>query len=317
MTLIGWAQIALILSIVFMTAVPGGRYVAGVMQGHGFAFDRALFAVAGTDPARGMSWRGYAAALLVLNAIHFLLLYAILRLQFYLPFNPQGFSGMSERLAFNTAISFVTNTNWQAYAGETTLSHGAQMFGLTVHNFLSAATGIAAACAVARAFASGGLQTLGNAWADITRATLYILLPLTIIVTIALLAMGVPQTLAASVDATTVEGAKQTISLGPVAFQEAIKLIGTNGGGFFNANSAHPFENPTALSSYLQNWSLLVLPFSLAVSFGYIVGDRRQGFALLWVMGTLLAVFAGLTYAAEAAGNPLLHALGVDAIGNM
>jgi len=317
MTFIGWAQIALILSIVFMTAVPGGRYVAGVMQGRGFAFDRALFAVAGTDPARGMSWRGYAAALLVLNALHFLLLYAILRLQFYLPFNPQGFSGMSERLAFNTAISFVTNTNWQAYAGETTLSHGAQMFGLTVHNFLSAATGIAAACAVARAFASGGLQTLGNAWADITRATLYILLPLTIIVTIALLAMGVPQTLAASVDATTVEGAKQTISLGPVAFQEAIKLIGTNGGGFFNANSAHPFENPTALSSYLQNWSLLVLPFSLAVSFGYIVGDRRQGFALLWVMGTLLAVFAGLTYAAEAAGNPLLHALGVDAIGNM
>jgi len=317
MTLTGWAQIALILSIVFMTAVPGGRYVAGVMQGRGFAFDRALFAVAGTDPARGMSWRGYTAALLVLNALHFLLLYAILRLQFYLPFNPQGFSGMSERLAFNTAISFVTNTNWQAYAGETTLSHGAQMFGLTVHNFLSAATGIAAACAVARAFASGGLQTLGNAWADITRATLYILLPLTIIVTIALLAMGVPQTLAASVDATTVEGAKQTISLGPVAFQEAIKLIGTNGGGFFNANSAHPFENPTALSSYLQNWSLLVLPFSLAVSFGYIVGDRRQGFALLWVMGTLLAVFAGLTYAAEAAGNPLLHALGVDAIGNM
>ncbi len=317
MTLIGWAQIALILSIVFMTAVPGGRYVAGVMQGRGFAFDRALFAVAGTDPARGMSWRGYAAALLVLNAIHFLLLYAILRLQFYLPFNPQGFSGMSERLAFNTAISFVTNTNWQAYAGETTLSHGAQMFGLTVHNFLSAATGIAAACAVARAFAAGGLQTLGNAWADVTRATLYILLPLAIIVTIALLAMGVPQTLAASVDATTVEGAKQTISLGPVAFQEAIKLIGTNGGGFFNANSAHPFENPTALSSYLENWSLLILPFSLAVSFGYIVGDRRQGFALLWVMGTLLAVFAGLTYAAEAAGNPLLHALGVDAIGNM
>ena len=317
MTLIGWAQIALILSLVFVAAVPGGRYMAGVMQGRGFALDRALFAVAGTDPARGMSWRGYAAALLVLNALHFLLLYAILRLQFYLPFNPQGFSGMSERLAFNTAISFVTNTNWQAYAGETTLSHGAQMLGLTVHNFLSAATGIAAACAVARAFASGGLQTLGNAWADITRATLYILLPLTLIVTVALLAMGVPQTLAASVDATTVEGAKQTISLGPVAFQEAIKLIGTNGGGFFNANSAHPFENPTALSSALQNWSLLVLPFSLAVAFGHIVGDRRQGFALLWVMGTLLAVFAGLTYAAEAAGNPLLHALGVDAIGNM
>ena len=317
MTLIGWAQISLILSLVFMAAVPGGRYMAAVMQGRGYAFDRGLLAACGTDPARGMSWRGYVAALLVLNALHFLLLYAILHLQFYLPFNPQGFSGMSPRLAFNTAISFVTNTNWQAYAGESALSHGAQMYGLTVHNFLSAATGIAAGCAVARAFASGGLQTLGNAWADITRATLYILLPLTLVVAVALLVMGVPQTLAASVDVTTLEGAKQTISLGPIAFQEAIKIIGTNGGGFFNANSAHPFENPTALSSALQNWGLLVLPFSLAVAFGHIVGDRRQGFALLWVMGTLLAVFAGLTYAAEAAGNPLLHALGVDAIGNM
>ena len=317
MTLIGWVQISLILSLVFIAAVPGGRIVASVMQGRGFAFDRALLAVAGTDPARGMSWRGYAAALLVLNALHFLLLYAILRLQFYLPFNPQGFSGMSEKLAFNTAISFVTNTNWQAYAGETTLSHGAQMLGLTVHNFLSAATGIAAACAVARAFAAGGLETLGNAWADITRATLYILLPLALILTVALLFLGVPQTMAASVDATTLEGAKQTIALGPVAFQEAIKMLGTNGGGFFNANSAHPFENPTALSSMLENWMILVLPFSLAVAFGHIVGDRRQGFALMWVMAALLATFAGLTYAAEAAGNPLLHALGVDAIGNM
>ena len=315
MTAIGWAQIALVVSLVFIAAVPGGRYMAGVMQGRGMAADRALLSLAGASAP--MTWRGYAAALLVLNALHFLLLYAILRLQFYLPFNPQGFGGMAPRLAFNTAISFVTNTNWQAYAGETTLSHGAQMLGLTVHNFLSAATGIAAACAIARAFVSGGLQTLGNAWADVTRATLYILLPLTLIVAVALLAMGVPQTMAASVDATSLEGAKQTIALGPVAFQEAIKIIGTNGGGFFNANSAHPFENPTALSSMLQNWGMLVLPFSLAVAFGHIVGDRRQGFALLWVMGALLAVFAGLTYAAEAAGNPLIHALGVEAVGNM
>ena len=315
MTVIGWAQIALVLSLVFIAAVPGGRYMAGVMQGRGTALDRGLLTLAGAGG--GMTWRGYAAALLVLNALHFLLLYAVLHLQFYLPFNPQGFSGMAPRLAFNTAISFVTNTNWQAYAGETTLSHGAQMLGLTVHNFLSAATGIAAACAVARAFASGGLQTLGNAWADVTRATLYILLPLTMIVAVVLLALGVPQTLAASVDVTTLEGAKQTIALGPVAFQEAIKIIGTNGGGFFNANSAHPFENPTVVTSMLQNWGLLVLPFSLAVAFGHIVGDRRQGFALLWVMGALLAVFAGLTYAAEASGNPLLHVLGVDAVGNM
>ena len=322
MTAIGWAQIALTLSLVFLAAVPLGGAVAAVMQGErtvlsrAFApIERGLYALCGIDPARGMGWRTYAVALLVLNALHFLLLYAILRLQFYLPFNPQGFSGMAPRLAFNTAISFVTNTNWQAYAGETTLSHGAQMLGLTVHNFLSAATGIAAACAVARAFVAGNVQTLGNLWADVTRATLYILLPLALVVACLLLAMGVPQTLAASVDATTLEGAKQTIALGPVAFQEAIKLVGTNGGGFFNANSAHPFENPTALSNVLENWSFLVLPFSLAVAFGHIVGDRRQGFALMWVMGTLLAVFAGLHYAAEAAGNPLLHALGVDPTG--
>ena len=319
MTVIGWAQIALTLALVFVAAVPLGGYVGRVMQGERTPLlgpvERGLYALCGIDPARGMGWRGYAAALLVLNALHFLLLYAILRLQFYLPWNPQGFSGMPSKLAFNTAISFVTNTNWQAYAGETTLSHGAQMLGLTVHNFLSAATGIAAACAVSRAFAAGGLKSLGNAWADITRATLYILVPLSLVVAVALLAMGVPQTLEASVDATTLEGAKQTIALGPVAFQEAIKLLGTNGGGFFNANSAHPFENPTALSNLLENWSYLVLPFSMAIAFGHIVGDRRQGFALMWVMGALLATFAGLTYAAEAAGNPLLHALGVDALG--
>ncbi|MGI4940275.1 MAG: potassium-transporting ATPase subunit KdpA [Janthinobacterium lividum] len=325
MTLIGWVQFSLTLTLIFLAAVPLGGYVAAAMQGDRNPLspilgpvEQGLYALCGIDPARGMGWRGYAAALLMLNALHFLLLYAILRLQFYLPFNPQGFSGMSPRLALNTAISFVTNTNWQAYAGETTLSHGAQMFGLTVHNFLSAATGIAAACAVSRAFVKGGVRTLGNLWADVTRATLYILLPLSLVVAALLLVMGVPETLAASVDATTVEGAKQTISLGPVAFQEAIKLLGTNGGGFFNANSAHPFENPTALSNLLENWSFLLLPFSLAVMFGHIVGDKRQGFALLWVMGSLLTVFAGLHYAAESAGNPLLTALGVDpTFGNM
>ena len=325
MTIIGWVQFALTLSLVFLAAVPFGGYVANAMQG-GRNFlspvlgpvERGLYALCGVDPARGMGWLGYAAALLMLNALHFLLLYAILRLQYYLPFNPQEFSGMSPKLAFNTAMSFVTNTNWQAYAGETTLSHGAQMFGLTVHNFLSAASGIAAACAVSRAFVAGGLTTLGNFWADLTRATLYILLPLALVVGVLLLVMGVPATLAGSVDATTLEGAKQTIALGPVAFQEAIKLLGTNGGGFFNANSAHPFENPTALSNLLENWSLLLIPFSLAVAFGHIVGDRRQGFALMWVMGALLATLGGLAYAAEAAGNPLLHALGVDALaGNM
>ncbi len=325
MTIIGWVQFALTLSLVFLAAVPLGGYVANAMQGGRNVLspvlrpiERVLYALCGVDPARGMGWLGYAAALLMLNALHFLLLYAILRLQYYLPFNPQEFSGVSPKLAFNTAMSFVTNTNWQSYAGETTLSHGAQMFGLTVHNVLSAATGIAAACAVSRAFVAGGLTTLGNFWADLTRATLYILLPLALVVGMLLLVMGVPATLAGSVDATTLEGAKQTIALGPVAFQEAIKLLGTNGGGFFNANSAHPFENPTALSNLLENWSLLLIPFSLAVAFGHIVGDRRQGFALMWVMGALLATLGGLAYAAEAAGNPMLHALGVDALaGNM
>ena len=322
MTPIGWAQVALALSLVFVAAVPLGRYIATAMQGGRTVLspvlgpvERGLYALCGVEPARGMGWRDYLLCLLVLNALHFLLLYAILRGQAYLPFNPQGFDGMSPRLAFNTAMSFVTNTNWQAYAGETTLSHGAQMLGLTVHNFLSAATGIAAACAVSRAFISGGQTTLGNFWADVTRAVLYVLLPLAFVVTVLLVLMGVPQTLAGSAEATTLEGAKQTIALGPVAFQEAIKLLGTNGGGFFNANSAHPFENPTALSNLLENWCLLVIPFAMAVAFGHIVGDRRQGFALMWAMGALLSVFAFLAYAAEASGNPLLHALGLDPMG--
>ena len=325
MSVLGWGQVLLPLVVVFLCAVPFGRYVAGVMSGERTGLtpllapvERGLYRVAGVDPAGGMGWRSYAVGLLVLNAAHFLLLYAILRLQNWLPFNPQGFDAVSPKLAFNTAMSFVTNTNWQAYAGETTLSHGTQMLGLTVHNFLSAASGIAAAAAVSRAFAAGGVKTLGNVWADMTRATLYILLPLTVVLAIVLLALGVPQTLSASASVTTLEGAKQTIALGPVAFQEAIKLLGTNGGGFFNANSAHPFENPNALSNLLENISLLLIPFSLAVAFGHWVRDRRQGFALMWAMGALLATFACLTYAAEMAGNPLLHAMGVDgSVGNM
>ena len=223
---------------------------------------------------------------------------------------------MSPRLAFNTAVSFVTNTNWQAYAGESALSNGAQMFGLTVHNFLSAAAGIAAAAAVARAFASGGVSALGNFWVDLTRVTLYVLLPLAVVVTVALIALGVPETLAGSVDATTLEGAKQTIALGPVAFQEAIKLLGTNGGGFFNANSAHPFENPSAISDAIETWSLLVIGFAMPIAFGRIVGRPRDGLALMVTMAILLGLFTLALYAAEAAGNPLLHALGVPG-GNM
>jgi K+-transporting ATPase ATPase A chain len=323
MSLIGWGQIALTLGIVLGLALLLGPYIARVMDGAPTTLglvlrpvERGAYALAGIDPTRPMSWRGYGFALLMLNAAHFLLLYLILRLQYYLPFNPQHFAGMSPRLALNTAMSFVTNTNWQAYSGETALSHGSQMFGLTVHNFLSAASGIAAAAAVSRAFAAGGLQALGNFWADVTRATLYILLPISLVMAVALLAMGSPQTLSASVTATTLQGAHQVIALGPVAFQEAIKILGTNGGGFFNANSAHPFENPSALSNLMENVALLLIPFSLPIAFGHWVGDRRQGFALFCVMAILLCGFSSAAYVAEAAGNPLLHALGVMG-GNM
>ena len=324
MTLIGWAQIALVFAVIALCAYPLGLYIARVLRGDrvflspAFApVERGFYAMAGVNPAQGMGWKGYAFALLMLNALHFVLLYAILRLQFYLPFNPQAMVGLSPTLAFNTAISFVTNTNWQAYAGEGALSYGTQMFGLTVHNFLSAATGIAAAAAVARAFAAGGVKELGNFWADLTRITLYLLLPLAVVVGALLLVMGVPMTLSAYVDANTLEGAKQTIALGPVALQEAIKLLGTNGDGFFNANSAHPFENPTAFSNMLEIFSLSVIPFAMPFFFGKIVGDMRQGVALFTVMAIFAVGFTVLCYAAETA-NPLLTALGVDpAMGNL
>jgi K+-transporting ATPase ATPase A chain len=325
MTWTGWLQIALILALIAATALPLGLYMARILAGERTFLspvvgpvERGFYALAGVDAKRGMDWKAYAFALMLLNALHFLLLYAILRLQFYLPFNPQGMTGMSPRLAFNTAMSFVTNTNWQAYGGEGTLSYGSQMFGLTVHNFLSAATGIAAAAAVARAFAGGGLKELGNFWADLTRITLYLFLPMAIVYAFVLMWMGVPQTMAGYVDATTLEGAKQTIAYGPIAFQEAIKLLGTNGGGFLNANSAHPFENPSAWSDYLEIWSLCAISFALPLTFGKIVGDMKQGWALFAVMATFAVVFVVICYGADAGGNPLLTALGVDpSMGNM
>jgi K+-transporting ATPase ATPase A chain len=325
MTFSGWAEIILVLALIVLAAWPVGLYLARITAGErGFLHpvlapvERGLYALAGVDPARGMSWQGYAAALILLNALHFLMLYAMLRLQFYLPLNPDHLAGMSPRLAFNTAMSFVTNTNWQAYGGETTLSPGSQMWGLTSHMFLSAATGIAAAIAVSRAFAQGGLKTLGNFWADLTRIVLYLLLPIAVIAGIVLVALGVPQTLATHADATTLEGAKQTISLGPVAFMEVIKNLGTNGGGYFNANGAHPFENPNAWSTMLEAWLVFLIPIALTFTFGRIVGDRRQGYALLAVIGVFVLAAIAIAYHAEAAGNPLLTALGVDpAQGNM
>ena len=321
MTLNGWAQIALTLLLVTAAAVPLGRYIAAVVEGRVrflAPVERAIYAAAGVNPNQGMGWRGYTLAMLASNVVGFLVLFAILRLQGSLPLNPQGFDGMSPWLAFNTAVSFVTNTNWQAYSGEAALSYLSQMAGLTTQNFLSASTGIALAVALARAFAGGGLRELGNYWADFTRITLYVLLPLVLVFAVALVASGVPQTLASYVDAATLEGGRQTIPLGPSAFQIAIKQLGTNGGGFFGVNSAHPFENPTPLSNLLQTWAIIAIPMALALTFGHIVRDIRQGWALFAVMMGFVLVGTIIVYASEAGGNPLHIAAGVDpAMGNM
>ncbi len=319
MTLNGWLQIALVFALSLLAARPLGIYLAKVLAGERTPLSPVLVRVeagfyraAGIDPKTEQSWLAYTAAMLAFSLAGFLLLYALQRLQGFMPLNPQGFGAVAPDLAFNTSVSFVTNTNWQAYGGETTMSHFVQTTGLTVHNYLSAATGIALAAAVTRAFARSGAGTLGNFWADLTRTTLYVLLPLSLIVALGFVLLGVPQTFQGSIDATTVEGAKQVISLGPVASQEAIKQLGTNGGGFFNANSSHPFENPNAWSNMLQIWCMLVVSMALPFAFGHMVGDAKQGHALLWAMGLLLAAGVGITYWAEASGNPILSALGVD-----
>ncbi|PPD15686.1 MAG: potassium-transporting ATPase subunit KdpA [Methylobacterium sp.] len=299
-------------------AVPLGWYMARVFTG-GVTFlapvERVILGAAGDGAEQG--WKAYAAALLLFNAAGFALLFAILTFQHRLPLNPQGFDGLSWHLALNTAISFVTNTNWQSYGGETTLSHFSQMAGLTTQNFLSAASGMAVAVAVARGFAARQARHLGNFWTDMTRAILYILLPGAIVLAIAFLALGMPQTLLASVDATTLEGAKQTLALGPVASQVAIKQLGTNGGGFFNVNSAHPFENPTAITNLLSMLAILAIPAAFTFTYGRMVGDRRQGRALFVAMGVLLVAAFVALYAAERFGNPLHLAFADPAAGNM
>lgn len=311
-------QAGLYAGLLVLLALPLGAYMARIYTGE-LRFlapvERVLSQAAGGGGDQ--DWRGYALSLLVFNALGFLLLAALLMGQHLLPFNPQGFDGLSWHLALNTAVSFVTNTNWQSYGGETTLSHGSQMIGLTTQNFLSAATGLCVAAAVARGFAARGGRAIGNFWSDLTRTVLYLLLPLAILLALALAALGVPQTLEASVDATTLEGARQTIAVGPAASQAAIKQIGTNGGGFFNVNAAHPLENPNALSNLLQMLAILLIPMALVFTYGRLVGDRRQGTALFAAMGLLLAAaFAGL-YAAERAGNPLHAAFADPSMGNM
>ena len=269
--------------------------------------------MAGVDPEKEQHWTGYAVAMLLFNAVGFLFLFGLQRLQHGLPLNPQGFDNLSPDLAFNTAVSFVTNTNWQSYGGETTMGNLVQMLGLTVQNYLSAATGIALAIVFIRAFARAEVRTVGNFWVDLTRGTLYVLLPLCAVIALVLVATGMPQNLGAFVDATTLEGAKQTIAQGPVASQVAIKMLGTNGGGFFNANAAHPYENPTALSNMVQMWAIFAIGAALTHTFGRMVGDTRQGWALLGAMGFIFLSGVVVAYWAEAAGNPLLTAAGADA----
>lgn len=315
MTFAGWTLILLFVGLIVAVAKPAGALLYRLYDDPPLPLEAGLYRLAGAGP-REQSWVGYAAALLAFNIASIALLYAILKLQGSLPLNPHGFEGVENWLAFNTAVSFVTNTNWQNYGGETTLSHFSQMAGLTVQNFLSAATGIAVAFAFIRAFARSSLATLGNFWVDMTRVTLYLLLPACIILTIAYVAMGVPQTLAASVTATTVEGGGQVIALGPVASQLAIKMLGTNGGGFFNVNSAHPFENPTALANLVQMLSIFVLGAGLTLTFGKALGNLRQGWTILAAMLGLFLLGVTITYWAEAAGNPIHQVLGV-AGGNM
>jgi len=323
MTLNGWLQITVMLALAVATARPLGLFMASVMEGERTFLSTLirptewrLYALAGVDAEREQTWLQYLSALLAFNAAGFVLLYAILRLQWYLPFNPQGFNGMSEHLAFNTAASFVTNTNWQSYGGETTLSYFSQMVGLTVQNFVSAATGMAIVVPLARAFSRANATTVGNFWVDLTRVTLYVLLPLSVIIAFALIALGVPQNLSDYVNATTLEGARQTIAQGPAASQIAIKQLGTNGGGFFNVNSAHPYENPNIWTNVLEVWAIVALALGLALSFGRMIHREREGWALLSVMVLFLLAGCAIAYWAEAAGNPLIHALGVDG-GNM
>ncbi|WP_242126511.1 potassium-transporting ATPase subunit KdpA [Sphingobium sp. Sx8-8] len=323
MTLQGWMLILAFTGILLALTKPVGLWLFALYEGRRTPLhallgpvERGFYRLSGIDPDEEQGWRRYAVHMLIFNTVLLLLTYAVLRLQDMLPFNPLGFAGTSEHLAFNTAISFTTNTNWQSYAGESTLSNLAQMLGLVIHNFLSASTGIALAFALFRGFARRGSQTIGNFWADMTRVTLYLLLPACILYALFLIASGVPQTLAQSVGVTTLEGARQTLALGPVASQEAIKMLGTNGGGFFNANSAHPFENPTALTDFVQMLSIFVIGFGLTWTFGKAVGNVRQGWAILAAMLTIFLVGVTVTYWQEAAGNPILHHLGV-AGGNM
>ena len=323
MTIQGWSLILLFTALVAALAKPMGAWLFALYEGRTTPLHRVLapvergfYRLGGIDPDEEQHWLRYGLHLLVFQLALLAFTYAVLRLQGVLPMNPRGLAGVGADGAFNTAVSFTTNTNWQWYSGEAALSNLSQMLGLTIHNFLSAATGIAVAFALFRGFARREAKTVGNFWADCTRVTLYLLLPACIVYALFLIASGVPQTLSAMVDTTTLEGARQAIALGPVASQEAIKMLGTNGGGFFNANSAHPFENPTALTNLVQMLSIFALGAGLTWCFGKAVGNTRQGWAILAAMMALFLIGTGVAYWQEAAGNPVLHQLGA-AGGNM
>ena len=323
MTAIGWAQIVIYCAIIIAITPPLGAYMTRVFSGERTwlspvlrPVEAAIYKVAGVDERQEQHAVTYTVGMLLFHVGGFLILYLLMRAQQWLPFNPADQSTVAPDLSFNTAISFITNTNWQNYGGESTMSYLVQMLGLTHQNYLSAATGIVLAIALIRGFARNSVRTVGNFWVDVTRCTLYILIPICVPYALFLVWQGVPQTLGNYVDAFTLEGLKQTIALGPVASQEAIKMLGTNGGGFFNVNSAHPFENPTALSNYLQVISIFAIGAALTNVFGRMVGNQKQGWAIFTVMGVLFLAGVVVCYAAEAHGNDLLNALGLTG-GNM
>ncbi|MBS0539085.1 MAG: potassium-transporting ATPase subunit KdpA [Proteobacteria bacterium] len=324
MTVNGWLQIALFGALIVLLTKPLGGYMTKVFAGERTALspvlrplERLFYRVSGVDERTDQHWVAYAVSMLLFSLVGYVSLYALQRLQAFLPFNPAGQTAVEEGLAFNTAMSFVTNTNWQSYVPEATMSYLVQMAGLTVHNFVSAATGVALAVALVRGFARRSATGIGNFWVDLTRCTLYVLLPVSIVVGLFLVWQGVPQNLGAYSEATTLEGARQVIAQGPVASQEVIKMLGTNGGGFFNANSAHPFENPNALTNLVEMVLIFAIGAALTNVFGRMVGDQRQGWAVFAVMALLFVGGAAVTYWAEGAGNPALASLGLDGAGNM
>src|SRR6516162_6357310 len=319
MTISGWVQIALFSVIVILITRPLGGYMTRVFNGERTFLspvlrpvERAVYWCCGVDEKEEQHWLTYAVAVLFFSVVGFVSLYALQRLQWYLPFNPQEQTGIEPSSAFNTSVSFVTNTNWQSYVPETTMSYLVQMAGLTVHNFVSAATGIAMALALIRGFVRREARTVGNFWVDLTRTTLYILIPISIVGALVLVWQGVPQNLGAYTETTTLEGAKQVIAQGPVASQEIIKELGTNGGGFFNANSAHPYENPTPITNLIEMIAIFAIGAGLTHTFGQMAGDRRQGWALFAAMAFLFLAGAGAAIWAEQRGNPQFAAMGIN-----